>query len=52
MNHPDKQNQTPDALSATEVAPAEWVPPHLDKLPIDDTAAASPGDVVDAGIFS
>jgi hypothetical protein len=52
MNHPDKQNQTPDALSATEVAPAEWVPPHIDKLIIKDTAAASPNDTADAGIFS
>lgn len=52
MNHRDKQNQTPEALPAAEVAPTEWAPPQLDKLPIEETAAASPTDVADAGIFS
>lgn len=52
MNNPDKQNQTPEAIPATEVAAGEWAPPHLDKLAIEDTAAASPTDVSDAGIFS
>jgi hypothetical protein len=52
MNNPNQQNQTPEALPATKVAAEEWAPPHLDKLPIEDTAAASPTNVNDAGIFS
>jgi hypothetical protein len=52
MNHPDKQNQTPEALPAAEVALTAWAPPQLEKLPIEDTAAAAPNSVADAGIFS
>jgi len=52
MTNPDQQNQTPEVLPATEVTRVEWAPPHLDKLPIEDTAVASPNDIADAGFLS
>jgi hypothetical protein len=52
MTNPDEQNQSPEILPTTEVPAVGWAPPHLDKLPIEDTAVASPNDIADAGFLS
>jgi hypothetical protein len=52
MTKPDQPNQTPESPAASEAAAAEWAPPHLDKLPIEDTASAAPTDFVDGGFLS
>jgi hypothetical protein len=46
---PESQDKTPSENAAPR---SPWTPPHLDKLPVEDTAVASPTDIADAGIFS